>query len=48
MKQELIEWLQDWKLLTFGFAASFADGLIIAQSWDWITSGHRLSIWLLL
>lgn len=32
----------------FGLVAAFLDGLVIAQAWDWLVSGHRLSIWLLM
>jgi hypothetical protein len=48
MRDEIDGWLEDWKLLTIGCVASYLDGLIIAQAWDWLMHGHRISIWLLL
>ena len=35
-------------LAWFGLVAAYLDGLVIAQAWDWIISGHRLSIWILM
>lgn len=48
MIEELKEWRTDWHLLAFGMFAAFADGVVIAQAWDWLTTAHRMSIWILL
>jgi hypothetical protein len=48
MLEELKEWKHDWPLLAFGLVAAFADGIVIAQAWDWLTSTGRMSIWVLL
>lgn len=44
---ELKEYLRE-PLFWFGLFAAFADGLALAQAWDWLAAGHRLSIWLFL
>lgn len=44
---ELKEYARE-PLFYFGLFAAFVDGLVIAQAWDWFSSGHRLSIWLFL
>ena len=45
---ELKEWKRDWPLLVFGLFAAPIDGVVIAQVYDWINAGHRLSTWVLL
>lgn len=47
MKTEVLDYLK-FPLFYFGLAAAFADGLAVAQVWDWITTTGRLSIWVLL
>jgi hypothetical protein len=43
-----MEWRQDWKLMAFGMLAAVVDGVVIAQVWDWLSTVHRMSIWILL
>ena len=45
--QELQE-LARMPLAWFALPAAFLDGVVIAQALDWISAGHRLSIWVLL